>query len=282
MSRVPPSSTLTRVLRVLVHSNLIVSLATTSVAVTSIVLFGLSLEWLPLFICFGATQFVYTVNRFTDLAEDRTNVPHRAAFTERLGWPWLVGGATLYLGAVIVAFVLAVPGAVFVLLPAIVIGCYSVLGLKRVLLVKNLTVGAAWAGIPLGVGTYYGVLWTLEVWVLAGYVGAMITVAAIIFDLKDTRGDRAEGITTVPILVGPRRTRIGCQCGNLAVAGAIVGLVAVGIVDSQYLVVLVMNAYVGAYIPFADPDHGPLFYGFVVDGEHVVLAAAVLALEWLG
>ncbi|AGB38636.1 UbiA family prenyltransferase [Natronococcus occultus] len=266
-------------LRFLVHSNLFISLSAASVVITTSVLAGLPLEPLPFFIVFAAAMFVYTVNRFTDLEEDRENVPRRAAFVERYGYLWLALGVGLYLGAIAVAVVLELPGAGYLVLPAVVAVLYT-FGVKRVFLVKNLFVGFAWALIPLGVGVYYEQLLTLEVLFLAGYVGAMITIAAAIFDIKDIEGDREQGIDTLPTAVGPRRTRLAAQAANVLVAAVVIAVIAVDVLDTRFLVLLAFHGYVGCYIPFASRDRGPLFYGGIVDGEHVFLAALVLVLEW--
>lgn len=268
-------------LRLLVHSNLFISLATMSVVVTTIVLADLPFEPIPLCIVFAATLFVYTVNRFTDLEEDETNVPDRAAFTKRYGRILLGLGIGCYLAAITAAVALGVPGAIYLLLPLVVALLYSVGGIKQVFLVKNCFVGVAWGLLPLGAGYYYRSLWTLEILFLAGYVTAMITIAAVIFDIKDIEGDREEGISTVPNTFGPRWTRRLSQGANVAVAAVVVAVVATTSLSSAFLVVLAMNGYVACYIPFATPDRGPLFYGFVVDGEHVFLAAFVLTLEAL-
>ncbi|WP_226006972.1 UbiA family prenyltransferase [Natrinema salinisoli] len=267
-------------LRFLVHSNLFISLATVSVALTTALLANLPLDPLPLFIVFAATMFVYTVNRFTDLEEDEQNVPQRAAFTKRYGRLWLAVGVGLYVVAVATAVALDVSGAVYMLLPLAVVFLYSVGGVKRVFLVKNLVVGFAWGAIPLGVGYYYGQLRSPEILFLFAYVTVMLTIAAVVFDVKDIEGDRAAGIPTVPNLFGPRWTRIPSLLATVAVAAGVIALVGSGAIPRRFLVVLAMNAYVAAYIPFATPDRGPLYYGFVVDGEHVFLAAVVVALEW--
>ncbi|MFC4438227.1 MULTISPECIES: UbiA family prenyltransferase [Natrialbaceae] len=274
-------SSLAAGLRLLVHSNLFISLAAASVVITTVVLAGFPLDPVPFFIVFAVTLFVYTVNRFTDLEEDEENVPQRAAFIKRYGRYWLAIGAGLYLATVGAAVALSLPGAGFLLIPPVVAVVYSLGGIKRVFLVKNLFVGLAWGLIPLGVGIYYGRLWTLEIQFLAAYVAAMITIAAVIFDIKDIVGDRAEGIPTVPTRYGPRRTRIVTQAANLLAAAIVVGLVTVGALPETFLTLFAFHGYVGCYIPFASRSRGPLFYGFVVDGEHVFLAGVVLALEWL-
>ncbi|QLG47965.1 UbiA family prenyltransferase [Natrinema halophilum] len=274
-------SSIAAVLRFLVHSNLFISLATVSVVVTTVFLADLPLEPLPLFIVFAVTMFVYTVNRFTDLEEDEQNVPRRAAFTKRYGRIWLALGVGLYGIAIGIAVAFGLAGAIYMLLPLAVVVLYSVGGVKQIFLVKNLVVGLAWGAIPLGVGYYYERLGTLEIQFLFVYVTVMITIAAVIFDVKDIEGDQEEGIPTVPNLFGPRVTRIVSLVATIVVAVVVVALVASGVIPTEFLVVLAMNAYVCAYIPFASPDLGPLYYGFVVDGEHVFLAVVVAALEAL-
>lgn len=274
-------SSLEGILLALVHSNLLIALAATSWVVTTSLLIDRPLDPVPIFIVFAATLFVYSLNRITDIEEDIRNVPGRAAFTRRYGRLWLALGIVLYLTAVAIAVVLSLPRAEFLALPLVVALLYSTAGLKRLLLVKNLLVGVSWGVIPLGVGVYFGALGSIEIRFLFGYVAAMLTIAAVVFDLKDIEGDRAEGIRTVPNQFGPRRTRRWSAVAAAAVAAVVVFAVYVGVLSSTFLVLLTLNGYVLAYSLVASPDYGPLFYGFVVDGEHVFLAAIVLAFEGL-
>ncbi|WP_336000953.1 UbiA family prenyltransferase [Halorientalis halophila] len=270
-----------RAVVLLVHSNLFVAVGATSVAVTASVLCGYPLDPVPLAIVFAATLFVYSSNRLTDLAEDERNVPERAAFTRRYGRPLAAVALSCYLAVIGFAVARDLPKAQFLLLPAVVVGLYSLGRLKRLLLVKNLLVGVSWGIVPLGVGVYFGDL-RPSLLAVAGYVTVMLTTAAAVFDVKDLRGDRAEGIRTLPVCFGPGTTRTVAQVVNLTAGVAVIGLVASGVLARSFLVLLAFNAYVGAYVPLATPDRGPLFYGFVIDGEHAVLAALVLALDALG
>lgn len=273
--------TLTEVALALVHSNLFISAAATSVALSTMLLAGLDPDPIALFIVFAATFFVYSLNRITDIEEDRENVPGRADFTERYGRPLFVGGVVLYLLAIAGAVAIGLPGAPFLALPAVAAALYSLFQLKRVLLVKNLIVGVSWGIIPLGVGVYYGTVATPSILFLSGFFTVMLTVAAAIFDIKDIEGDRAEGIRTAPIVFGPKATRTGSLAVTAAAAVGVVAVVSVGVVPSRFLVLLGFLGYVFAYIPFAEPDRGPLFYGFVVDGEHVFLCVLVIGVELL-
>jgi len=264
----------------LVHSNLFISLGATSVALSAMVLGNHPVDPVALFVVFAVTLFVYSFNRLADLPEDRQNVPDRAAFTERFGRPLLLLAGLLYLGATAVVVAIGIPGAPAMALPLVVTVLYSVAGAKQVLLVKNLLVGAAWAAIVLGVGVYYNALWTAETLFFAGFIGAMLTIAAVVFDVKDIEGDRAEGVRTVPVVYGPERTRQVAAVATVGVAISTVALVLAGVVGNRYLLVLVLDAYVLGYIPFATPDRTPLFYGFVVDGEHIVLGVLLLLVEF--
>ncbi len=252
------------------HSNLFVSFSATGVALTTVLLAGLTVDLIPLFIVFVVTLFVYSLNRVTDIAEDEKNVPRRARFTRRYGKPLLITGTVLYLAALVLAFALDLRGAPFLLLPLVVGAVYSLARAKRVLLVKNLIVGGAWGAVPLGVGVYYGVLFTPEILFLAFFFFVSVTVAAALFDIKDIEGDRREGIRTVPIAFGPRATRIAAFVVVLALLPPVA--VAVYLLSWEFVVLLGFLGYVLAYIPFATRDRGSLFYGFVIDGEHVFVA----------
>jgi len=272
---------LTAALLYLVRSNAFISLSATSVAVSTSLLVGLPLEPAPLFIVFGVTLFVYSFNRVTDLPEDEHNVPERASFVRRYGTAMLAAGTLLYAGAVGFALLGDVPGAPGMVLPLLVAVLYSVFRAKRVFLVKNLLVGAAWAAIPLGVGVYHGRFPDDGILFVAAFVGLMITIAAAVFDIKDIEGDRAEDIRTVPTLFGPQRTRQFAAGATALVAGGVVAAILAGPLPERYGLLLVFSGYVFGYSLVAREEWGPLFYGFVVDGEHVFLAAVLLAREFL-
>jgi 4-hydroxybenzoate polyprenyltransferase len=267
------------VLTLLVHSNLVIATAATSVAVTSMVLVDRPLDPLPLFIVFSATFFVYSVNRATDVEEDELNVPGRAAFTRSYGRGCVAVGVVLYALGVGVAVARGLPKAEFLVLPVGAAVLYSMARLKRVLFMKNLLVGVAWGMIPLGVGAYYDTLLSVEILSLAAVFAMMLTVAAAVFDVKDIHGDRRAGVRTVPIRFGVRATRVAAAGVSLAVGVGVLVAVAGGIIPPRFLVLHGFLGYVLAYIPFATPDRGPLFYGLVVDGEHVFLAVLVLLVD---
>jgi 4-hydroxybenzoate polyprenyltransferase len=266
----------------LVQTNLLISFAATGVAVSTMVLAGIPIRPLPLFIVFAVTMFVYSFNRLSDYAEDKQNLPTRAVFISRYGRPLLALGGGLYAVAIAVAVWLRVPAAPALAIPVVVAVLYSTVGLKRILLVKNLLVGVSWGLIPVGVGVFYSRLGSFDVQFFAAFSAVMLTIAAVVFDIKDIEGDSEQGIRTVPVILGAKRTR-QLAAGATAVVGAVlVGLLARGVLSVKYVVLLGFVAYVFGYCLVATRDRGPLFYGFVIDSEHIWLAVVLVALEWGG
>jgi 4-hydroxybenzoate polyprenyltransferase len=270
---------LTATLRYLVHSNVLISLSATSVAVSTILLAELAFDPLPLFIVFAATMFVYSYNRIADFAEDKQNVPERASFVETYGKGLLAVGGVLYLVATVVAIQQTVPGAPAMVAPLLVAVLYSVVGLKKVLLVKNLLVGFSWGLIPAGVGVYYDVLWTVDILFMVTFITATLTIAAALFDIKDIKGDSDAGISTLPVVYGPAFTRRASALATTVVSAIVVVLVGLGVLRPAYLLLLVYTGYMVGYSLVATADKGPLFYGFVIDSEHILLAVVLLVSE---
>jgi len=271
----------TRSIRYLVHSNVFISLAATSVVVSTVILADLSFDPVALFIVFAVTMFVYSFNRITDIAEDTQNIPGRASFIRRYGKALLAIGTALYLVATGVAIARDIPYAPGMLIPMLVAVLYSVVGLKRVLLVKNLLVGLSWGLIPLGVGVYYDQLGSVDVLFMAAFVTTMITIAAAIFDIKDIEGDSEAGIDTLPVRYSAARTRQIAAGATVLVSIVVVALVVADVLTRRYSLLLIFTGYVFCYCLVARRDRGPLFYGFVVDGEHIFLALILLGHEVL-
>jgi 4-hydroxybenzoate polyprenyltransferase len=260
---------------VLVHSNLLISTAATSVALSTILLVGLSIDPIPIFIVFAVTMFVYSLNRLSDLEEDEQNVPGRATFVKQYGRLLFVIGVALYLAAIGLAVYWRLPRAQFLAIPLVVAVLYSYLGGKQLLLVKNLLVGGSWGLIVVGVGVYYGQLRNTLLLFFAGYVTVMLTIAAVVFDIKDIEGDRAEGIRTVPNVYGPATTRRVSAAATAVVALGVLGAVLLGPLPRYVLLLELFSLYVFVYCLFATRDRDPLFYGLVIDSEHILLAAVL-------
>ena len=265
---------LREVLLVLVHANLVIAVAATGVAVTASWILAVPMDPLPIGFVFAAVFVVYTINRFTDGTADRHNVPGRAAFIVRYGRILMIGCTVVYV-VVAIATAIAKPWLLplFALPPVLALG-YTSKWIQGTAVRKNGMVGLCWAAIPIGIGGVHGQLFSASTWVLAIVIAVLLTVAAMLFDLKDIEGDCRVGTQTVPVVIGPAKTK------TLAILG-IVGVVPVILAGSLFITprFLALGMYVGYFllvIPFANVDRGTFFYGLVIDGEHVLVAAVVL------
>lgn len=264
----------------LVHSNLVIAAAATGVGVTTIGVASLPFEALPLLFVFVASWFAYTANRFTDRSTDRRNLPDRARFIDRYGRGILLFASLGYLGMVALVARLEPWMLPVAVVPPIAIAAYATGLASRHFAIKNGLVGLAWAAIPLGLGRYYGVLTDPAVLVHAATVFVFLAIAAAVFDIKDIEGDRVAGSRTLPVLVGPDRTRRFAMFG-VAIMAVPISLASVT-VSLRLAVLGVYLAYLLVAIPFADPDRGPLYYGLVIDGEHVLVGGIAWMLWVIG
>ena len=261
----------------LVHANLVIATAATGVAITTITVASLPFEGLPLAFVFVATWFAYTANRFTDRAEDRRNLPGRTRFIDRYGRLLLSAGALAYLLLLVVVARLEPWMLPIAVVPIVAIGIYATGAAGRYFFVKNGFVGATWAAIPLGLGIYYGRHSDPAVLVAALFMFVLLSTAAAIFDIKDRAGDRSTGTRTAPVLYGPRRTR------QAAIAMLVLLIPSVGLavlfVRTEFVLFGIYIAYLLIAIPFATADRGPLYYGLIIDSEHIVVGALAALLR---
>lgn len=243
-------------------------------AITTIVLARFPLEPLPIAFVFVAAWLTYTMNRFTDRIEDAHNVPDRSAFIDRYGRPLLAVAGISYAGFVVLTLRYVPRMMLFVVLPVLGILAYARPAVKRHFAIKNGAVGAIWAAIPVGLGVYYGALTDPIIVLTATVIFWHITLAAALFDIKDIEGDRAIGSRTLPLVFSPGRTR------QLVMVGALLLVIPIG---WGIFTIGWWSAILGGYVfhllvvaPFATAHRGSLFYGIVIDGEH--LAVAILAI----
>ena len=264
----------------LLYSNLYLACGAAIVAYATALTFGLALTWEVLFIPFASGFFIYTLNRYTDKDEDRINVPVRVQFFDRCGKWFLATSAIVYCAALAIAFTKGALILALSVFPLCVGLLYSFLGLKKVVIGKNLSVGVAWGSTVLLTGAFYNNL-SLPVLLLFAFFAIEFFVNTVIFDVKDIQGDRAHRIITLPVALGIRRTQRICYALNgIALALLLLGI-AVQWLPLNALVLCALAAYILAYIYLCNETRGRLYFGLLVDGEFMFLLLAYLGLALL-
>lgn len=201
--------------------------------------------------------FVYALNGLSDAAEDGVNDALRAT-TLRSHVFWTLGSATLALLAA--GFELWRRGqlhAVYPLWMALgvaysfrVVPWPSQRGLqwrrlKDVVLLKNLVIGATWAGAVFVAPLLDSPVAPARRGVLAlvgvSY-GALVIINSIYCDMRDEAGDRQANVTTLPVRFGVSR----CHRGIFIAMGAWTALLltcwAMGVLDASHCLLLSASA----------------------------------------
>jgi 4-hydroxybenzoate polyprenyltransferase len=202
---------------------------------------------------FGA----YMLNRTSDTDEDSVSNPGRTKYLSgrRKYLPAITAGSFL-LGYALAAM----RNIVFftaLLIPLLLAFAYSVgsrrlaglTGAKRlkdVLLVKNVAISFGWSLVPILVGLYF-----LAVPILLYALGAIIflrlLVNTILFDVRDTEGDKMFGVRTIPTVHGQGEAFTLMAVFDSLSAVVLVLLVLAGALPTYALALLVFNLYSFCY-----------------------------------
>jgi 4-hydroxybenzoate polyprenyltransferase len=242
--------------------------------------------------------FIYAANGLSDGAEDTVNDVVRAAALRRhalwtlaLSATGIVVAALLLLGKgklhVVYALVLLVGVAYsFRVIPHPLGGGRSPVRLKDIPLVKNVSIGATWAG-----AAFLGPVLDLDTppdsAARIGLVGVgyalLIAVNSLFCDVRDERGDRAANVHTLPVRFGAER----CFRGTLLVMATWTALLcaafARGVLDARHLVFLACTALgypVGVWLVVTKVRPSQAVSNGVIESCDIFFTLGLIALSW--
>jgi 4-hydroxybenzoate polyprenyltransferase len=184
------------------------------------IVYGLPIQPVYCLIAFLATWPVYASDKVSGSKEDLLNTPERAILAN---WPIKQLAIISYCLAIIIAVLTDWHKVPFVLSFGMAGWIYTrrICGMrpKDIPGLKNLIVATACAACYAGLaGTGYA------------FMFLMILINTILFDIRDIKGDAANGVRTIPVLLGSSRTimMLACLDGLLFVLSpeiAIIGIV---------------------------------------------------------
>ncbi len=163
-------------------------------------------------IMFLATFSVYNINRKTDEKEDAINHSDRHSFTSRYGKVLSTSAILTYILAIALALCYGVKTALISVIPLICGILYSIAWLpkkfkyrrlKEIPFVKNLVVAFAWALTP-ALLPVYSVSSSVDAVTLIVIIFffTLVFINSVVFDMRDTEGDAASGVKTIPVIIG--------------------------------------------------------------------------------
>jgi len=256
------------------------------------VLADLPAEPLPPLITFLVIYSIYSLDRVTELDADSLTHPERASFSQR--------HAGLIRGSAVAAYVLALvlagrqgawsvavtllPLAAlllysFPLLPRAVARRVGFSRLKEVFVLKNVWVAGTLAATPvLLVGVFHGAVSEgTPLLAIGAFLLGRWAVNVILFDVRDEAGDRANGLRTLPVVLGRARTLRLLHGLNALLALLAVAVPLLGLAPPCFALLGVSCLYAWAYLRQVERTKDIHFLCDVVsDGELLVLAGGVL------
>ena len=236
---------------------------------------------------------VYTLDRAADAGADARTHPERARFSQRNARRMRATAAAAYALAVglaagrggwSVAVALLPLGAVilysFPILPKVVARRVGYARVKEVPVLKNVwvavTLAATTALLPVTIAGG-APRWT-PVAAMGAFLFGRWWINGLFFDLRDEAGDRANGLRTVPVMLGRARTLRLLHGANALLGAATLAVPLLGGAPAGFALLAAGSVYTGGYLRACAAGGDPHFLCDVVaDGELLVLSALVLA-----
>ncbi len=274
----------------LAYSNVWMALGGTGFAILAILITGLPFRWQAILLPFLITYAVYSADKLlgSDDEGDLLNDPVRTAFLARWGralsWLATVG----FLAGLVIASMEGLVVLILYVAPLVVGVLYGIKVLPRgwrfrrlkdITGVKNVVVAVTWGTTTVLIPAYVcGTGVTLLVAAVVVFVTLRMYVNTTYFDLGDLKGDRAEGVQTLPVVLGFRRTRTLLHVMNVIAALYFFGVILVFDLPLAAHVVNAAALYVLAFLAYARDENTDLNYvgDVVADGEPVVVGMLAL------
>ena len=237
-------------------------------------------------LCGLSMFFVYTFAKTVrfDPKADMANDPERMSFLMRWRWPLIALASLRFLqglfltrtdGPRALLFTFALLGAVLYDVKWLPRG-FRYRRLKDITGVKSLVVALIWGVQTAGLPAYDAGLSLLDPAVLAVilYGSMSMFVNTVYFDIGDMKGDRLEGVVTLPLHWGLRGTVRRLHLVNLAMAVWLASIWQRGLVGQAALWLAPMAIFVWIFLRQARSEESELGFwcDVVVDGAYVFFA----------
>jgi 4-hydroxybenzoate polyprenyltransferase len=238
-------------------------------------------------ICFAVflmTFGIYSINKLTDIKEDAINRPERISFLKGREkqiivcsiFALLISGALAYFNEKVALLILFIP---------FIANClYSTQihpglpRLKDIPFVKNIVVGLSWAMVctlmpaaTLKESLLLPVASVIYLMLIKDFINSTLC------DLKDINGDRESGVKTIPVILGPEKTRRILMILNSSL------LPLLFLVRGKALIIfslLILTEYI--FILCLNESSCPTVLEFFVDGEWLLTCILLFGLGVIG
>jgi 4-hydroxybenzoate polyprenyltransferase len=271
-----------KIFKFMTSTSLFLSLDASLVVIFSFLVYGNSIAPEIVLVAFLVTFSIYSLNKATDKVEDSVNSPNIASRSRLYYVTASVSAmiACLSIGALDGLKVLIVLSMPFVIGLVYSVRLIKTLPrLKEITGVKSLSVALTWAITGALLPYALGAVEFQKVFFVFAFIFIQVLVKEIIFDSLDMRGDKVSGVTTIPMVLGKRRTKfflvvINTFSGLLVMfsllSGLIIQLVSLSIFSILFSFLIIWL--------FVGNDHKRFHGEPVVEGKWVLLAGLIKAI----
>lgn len=277
----------------LAYSNLLLAIGASLAAFTACVIFdffGPNFSYIPLLIIFLITFSIYNFNRKTDLKEDKINHPERVDFIRKHEKILFVSSVLSYALALSLSLLKNVGTFLVSILPLVIMSLYSIRWapesvrkrlkfsrLKEIPIIKNTVVSMTWAAMIFVLIFYLSLPMTIAVWVAFFLLFLRIFINTVMFDVRDTIGDKIFNIKTLPAAFGLKKTKYILYGINLFIILFLLIAAFLNLASPIALhLVNLSNLYSLWYISRIDKNDKKFLADVIVDGEYFILGALAL------
>jgi len=276
----------------LARENLLLAIGMGAITLVAQGMLRLPAEPLSPLIVLLAFYAIYSLDRAGDADADALTHPERARFSRRNARRMRIASLAAYALALALAATQGGWAMAVALLPLAALLLYSFrivppgiarrvgfARIKEIFVLKNVWVAATLAGtatlLPIAAADA-APRWPAAV-AMGGFLFGRWWINTLVFDLRDEVGDRANGLRTVPVVLGRARTLRVLHAGNAALAAAAIAVPLLGWARPLFALLAASSVYVWLYLRALAAGGDPHFLCDVVaDGELLVLSALVL------
>jgi len=223
----------------------------------------------------------YNLDKIGDSKEDAINMPERSNFVSKHRRKLLLLTPMAYLFSVLIMALIEPLATPIVFVPVVAGLIYSsrlVQGyprIKDIPVIKSLVVAFSWASICvlLPVTTIKGIT-EITIASVFYFILVKVFIDAVLFDIRDLKGDRENGVRTIPVLIGAQKTTMILLVINSTL------LPCIALIDHSIRpLAALMTLYGYVYILYFRKRRSPIALDFFVDGQWMLASIVFIVLK---
>lgn len=179
---------------------------------STFLLYNINIDFNLLLSSFLLTFTVYSLDKLSNIEEDSISLPERAGFISRHKKIFIYATVASYVIALSLAFLKNILALFVILFPLCMGLIYSIkianVRLKDIPALKNISIAASWAVV----GTFLPLAVSSEhlppIALIFYFVFIKCLINTVLFDVRDIEGDNVNGVRTIPVIFGLKKTKI--------------------------------------------------------------------------